>query len=78
MVNDDNLNSQEAGGLFPRLQERFGLRRLGCVRTGVCSPECPKSTRFGALVESPGFRDPYWCITLKILNCHLSSEFSSA
>ena len=26
MVNDDNLNSQEVGGLFPRLQERFGLR----------------------------------------------------
>lgn len=26
MVSDDNLNSQEAGGLFPRLQERFGLR----------------------------------------------------
>ena len=57
MVNDDNLNSQEAGGLFPRLQERFGLRADPSAMEAPFFTGAQRQSALESLRQMSGFGD---------------------
>ena len=57
MVNDDNLNSQEAGGLFPRLQERFGLRADPSAMEAPFFAGAQRQSALESLCQMSGFGD---------------------
>jgi DamX protein len=57
MVNDDNLSSQEAGGLFPRLQERFGLRADPSAMEAPFFAGAQRQSALESLRQMSGFGD---------------------
>ena len=57
MVNDDNLNSQEVGGLFPRLQERFGLRADPSAMEAPFFAGAQRQSALESLCQMSGFGD---------------------
>jgi len=57
MVNDDNLNSQEVGGLFPRLQERFGLRADPSAMEAPFFTGAQRQSALESLRQMSGFGD---------------------
>jgi len=57
MVNDDNLNSQEVGGLFPRLQERFGLRADPSAMEAPFFAGAQRQSALESLRQMSGFGD---------------------
>lgn len=57
MVNDEKLNSQEAGGLFPRLQERFGLRADPSAMESPFFAGAQRQSALESLCQVSGFGD---------------------
>ena len=57
MVNDDKLNSQQAGGLFPRLQERFGLRADPSAMEAPFFAGAQRQSALESLRQMSGFGD---------------------
>jgi DamX protein len=57
MANDDNLSSQEAGGLFPRLQERFGLRADPSAMEAPFFAGAQRQSALESLRQMSGFGD---------------------
>jgi len=57
MANDDSLSSQEAGGLFPRLQERFGLRADPSAMEAPFFAGAQRQSALESLRQMSGFGD---------------------